>query len=265
MGSYRNYRSHGGSYGFRWDWSISPAIKILLIANGAVFLTEAIVGTIWGPAGSNSLLTYFGLIPSAVLHGLRIWQPFTYMFMHADVLHILMNMYMLWMFGRALEQVWGRRRFYKYYYICGIGAGLINVIVKSIPELYGRAPSDIPTIGASGAIFGVLIANAVLFPDRRVKFFLIPITFSMRTFVSVMFLVEFVSTFGAGGDNISHLCHVAGALVGYVYLRRGSFLYRARNQYADWKMRRTRRKFEVYMRDHKNEPPPRPDHDRWVN
>lgn len=259
MSSFRNYRS----YRIGWDFSFTPAIKTLLIANAAVFLLEALVGSIWKAPGSNWLLAMFGLVPSGVLHGMRLWQPFTYMFMHADLMHILLNMFMLWMFGRALEQVWGRNRFYKYYFVCGIGAGLINVLVKSIPELYGRAPSDVATIGASGAIFGVLIGNAVLFPDRRVMFFPFPITVSMRMAVAIMVGLEFVGTLGSGGDNVSHLCHLGGGLVGYLYLRRGSMLYRARNRYSDWKMRRTRRKFEVYMRDHKNEPPSRPD--RWVN
>jgi membrane associated rhomboid family serine protease len=260
MSSFRNYR---GGYRFGWDFSFTPAIKVLLIANTAVFFVEALVGTIWKTPGSDWLLARFGLVPSAVLHGMRIWQPFTYMFMHADVIHILLNMYMLWMFGRSLEQVWGRQRFYKYYFTCGIGAGLINVVVKSIPELYGHAPSDIATIGASGAIFGVLIGNAVLFPERRLMFFPFPITLSMRTAVAIMVALEFVGTLNTGGDNVSHLCHLGGGLVGYLYLHRGSLLYRARNRYSDWKMRRTRRKFDVYMRDHKDEPPPRPD--RWVN
>src|ERR1700736_3976806 len=113
MSSFRNYRS----YRIGWDFSFTPAIKTLLIANAAVFLLEALVGTIWKAPGSNWLLTRFGLVPSAVLHGMRIWQPFTYMFMHADLMHILLNMFMLWMFGRALEQVWGRNRFYKYYFV----------------------------------------------------------------------------------------------------------------------------------------------------
>lgn len=259
MSSFRNYRR----YRFGWDFSFTPAIKVLLIANFAVFFLEALAGTLWKAQGSRWLLAMFGLVPSAVLHGMRLWQPFTYMFMHADFMHILLNMFMLWMFGRTLEQVWGRNRFYKYYFVCGIGAGLINVLVKSIPELYGRPPSDVATIGASGAIFGVLIGNAVLFPDRRVMFFPFPVTVSMRTAVAIMFGLEFLGTLGAGGDNVSHLCHLGGAVVGYVYLHRGSLLYRARNRYSDWKMRRTRRKFEVYMHDHKDEPPSRPD--RWVN
>ncbi len=137
------------------------------------------------------------------------------------------------------------------------------MIVKTIPIFWGSAPSVTPTIGASGAIFGILIANAILFPDRQIWLIPFPITIAMRPYVAVMGAIEFFSTLGSGGDNVAHICHLGGMLVGYVYLRRGSFLYRARNRYTDWKLKRTRRKFEVYMRDHKNEPPSRPD--RWVN
>src|SRR3979490_1564522 len=100
-------------------------------------------------------------------------------------------MLMLYILGRELELVWGRTRFLQYYFLTGVGAGLINVIVKTVPLFWGRLPSDIPTIGASGAIFGVLLACAILFPDRQVIMFPIPIKMSMRTFVIVMTALEF--------------------------------------------------------------------------
>src|SRR5262249_26477520 len=159
--------------------------------------------------------------------GLRIWQPVTYLFLHdaGTIWHLVTNMFMLWMFGRELEIVWGRERFLRYYFLTGVGAGLINLIVQMVPLTWGRPPSDIPTIGASGAIFGVLLACAVLFPDRRVTLFPIPIQMSMRTFMIVMIVLEFLGTFGVGGDDISHFCHFGGMLVGYIYLRRGGFFF----------------------------------------
>jgi membrane associated rhomboid family serine protease len=172
-------------------------------------------------------------------------------------------MLMLWMFGRELELVWGKKRFMNYFFLCGAGAGILTVLVKFVPLLWGQRPSDIPTIGASGAIFGILIANAIMFPDRQIWLFPLPIMIPMRPFVAVMGAIEFFSTLGSSGDNVAHVCHLSGMLIGWVYLRRSSFLFRVRNEIADWRYQRNRKKFDVYMRKGKNEPPSRPDH--WVN
>lgn len=260
MRSYPRYRSHRVSF----DFFITPGVQLLVLANVAVFIVQVLVYTFMSHSAYDSMLKLLGLVPYGVVPGLRIWQPFTYLFLHSvqDIWHILTNMFMLWMFGRELELVWGRDRFLRYYFLCGVGAGLINVIVKTVPLAFGGGPSMVATIGASGAIFGVLIANAILFPDRQVILLPIPIKLRMRTLVTGMIVLEFLLTLGSGGDKISHICHLGGILVGWLYLRRGSFLYRARNRFADWKQQRTRRKFEVYMRDHRKEPPP-PDH--WVN
>ena len=258
-------RSGVRNYRFSFNFYITPAIQWLIIANAAVYLLENLLMVFWGKTSYGWFLMHFGLVPSAVTHGLRIWQPFTYLFLHdiSSIWHILTNMFMLWMFGRELELVWGRNRFLQYYFLTGVGAGLINVIVKTVPIFWGHPLSDTPTIGASGAIFGVLLACAILFPDRQVIMFPIPIKLTMRTVVIVMTALEFLGSFGVGGDNISHLCHLGGMLVGYVYLRRGSFLYNVRNSVTDWKYERNRRRFQLYMNKHKNEPPSRPD--RWVN
>jgi membrane associated rhomboid family serine protease len=252
----RNYR-------FSFNFFITPAVQWLLIANVAVYIFEILLQTFSGPSAYNWFVGHFGLVPSAVVPGLRIWQPVTYMFLHdaSTIWHILTNMFVLFMFGRELELAWGRNRFLQYYFLTGAGAGLINVIVK-VALFWGQPAADIATIGASGAIFGVLLACAILFPDRQVIMFPIPIKMSMRTFVIVMTALEFLGTFGLGGDNISHICHLGGMVVGYVYLRRGSFLYSVRNTVTDWKMQRNKKRFQVYMNKHK-EPPSRPD--RWVN
>jgi membrane associated rhomboid family serine protease len=121
----------------------------------------------------------------------------------------------------------------------------------------------IPTIGASGAIYGILMAAAMIFPDRQIWLLPFPVTLPMRAYVAIIGAIEFFGTLGASGDNVSHISHLGGMLVGYLYLRRGSFFYGLRNQYSDWKRRRLRRKFEVYIHEHKDEPPSRPD--RWVN
>ncbi|HXN63848.1 MAG TPA: rhomboid family intramembrane serine protease [Candidatus Acidoferrales bacterium] len=259
---YRRYNSTGFSLGGFWR-GVPPAIKTLLIIMTAVFLAQVASGVIFGAAGLIWINYHLGLVPLAVVKGLRIWQPFTYIFLHGGLWHLLVNLFVLWMFGADIERVWGERKFYKYFFICGVGAGLIDVAVNWIPAAFGRSVSTVPTIGASGAIFGVLIAAAMVFPDRRVWLLPLPITLSMRVYVAIMVGIEFFLTLDAPGDNISHFCHLGGILVGYLYLRRGSFFYKVRNAGSDWKRRRTRRKFEVYMRDHSKDAPPRSG--PWVN
>jgi membrane associated rhomboid family serine protease len=249
------------SYRISFDFYITPGVKLLLIANFAVFFFEVLLYHFSGLSSYDLLLKRFGLVPAGVVPGLRIWQPFTYLFLHdvSTVWHILMNMLMLWMFGRELELVWGRNRFLRYYFLTGVGAGVINVLVKTAPTFWGHPYSFVPTIGASGAIFGIMIACAILFPDRRVYLFPIPVAMSMRTVVAIMAAFTFLGTFGLGDDKVSHICHLGGMLVGYVYLRRDSFLYNVRNSVTDWKVQRNKKKFEVFMNKEKKEPPSRPD------
>lgn len=249
----------------RFDWRgfITPGVKLLVLTCTAVFLVQTLVAIFIGRAGTIWINLWFGLVPLGPIPGLRIWQPVTYLFLHGDIWHILINMLMLWMFGRELELVWGQKRFLNYFLICGVGAGIITILVNLTPFLWGHRPTDTPTIGASGAIFGILIANAILFPDRRIWLFPLPLTIPMRPFVAVMGAIEFFSTLGSTGDHVSHFCHLGGMLVGWLYLRRGSFLYKMRNEMADWRYQRNRKRFQVYMKKQKNEPPSRPDH--WVN
>ena len=261
-------RSGVKSYRVSFDFYVTPAIKFLLIANSAAFIFEVLLYHFSGLPAYVELLKWFGLVPAGVVPLLHIWQPFTYLFLHdvSSIWHILVNMFTLWMFGRELELVWGKNRFLRYYFLTGVGAGLINVIVKLLPALSGNGipyGATTPTIGASGAIFGILGACAILFPDRRVYVFPLPVPLRMRTVVILMTVVTFLGTFGLGADRVSHLCHLGGLLVGYVYLRRGSFLYSLRNSYSDWQSKRTRRRFEVYLNKHRKDPPSRPDN--WVN
>jgi membrane associated rhomboid family serine protease len=252
--------------GFDWRGFITPAVKLLVLICTGVFLVQTLVWMFESPATHDVTLwinLHFGLVPLGPFPGLRIWQPFTYIFLHGGLWHLLINMLMLWMFGRELELVWGKNRFLNYFFICGVGAGIITILVKVTPMLWHVRPSDVPTIGASGAIFGILIANAILFPDRRIWLFPLPLTIPMRPFVAVMAAIEFFATLGETGDRVSHLCHLGGMLIGWIYLRRGSFLYRVRNEVADWKYERNKKRFQVYMKKQKDEPPSRPDH--WVN
>ena len=240
-----------------------PAIKTICIACVSVFILQELSASIFHDAGVKFWTHWFGLVPYLAVFWFRIWQPFTYIFLHGGILHILFNLLYLCMFGADLERAWGSRKFYTYFFVCGVGAGVVDIIVNLVLDPHGRGTALTPTIGASGAIYGVLLAVAVIMPHRQVWVFPLPVTVSMRVFVIVMGAIEFFSTIGVSGDNVSHVCHLGGMLVGYIYLRRGSYGYSVRNYFSDWKKRRLKRKFEVYVRDHQDKPPSNPDN--WVN
>lgn len=255
--------SFSRGYRFEWRGLVPPAIKTLLIACASVFVLQIVVRLAISPDAEFLLRDYLGLVPYAVLHG-YVWQLGTYIFLHDGIWHLLFNLLFLWMFGKDLELAWGPRKFYFYFFLCGIGAGAINVAVKAILVSFGIGQLAVgPTIGASGAIFGILLAAAVVFPHQQVWLIPFPVTLPMKVYVGIMAAIEFYFTLTTPGDGVSHVCHLGGMLVGYLYLRRGSFLYNFRNYFSDWKRRRLRKKFEVYVRDHQDKPPSNPDN--WVN
>ncbi|MGH9671673.1 MAG: rhomboid family intramembrane serine protease [Bryobacteraceae bacterium] len=238
------YNRHGG---------FPTAVKWLLISNTALFVLYFLLVQ----AGFGRAFYYFGLVPA---HVIQIWglpQLVTYMFLHDPLgfAHILFNMLTLWMFGADLERAWGTRRFLQYYFVCGVGAGLCSVIGNLFfGELYSR------TIGASGAIYGLLLAYGVLWPTRTVLFsFLFPI--QARYFVLIIGAIAFLSTLGASGSNVSHVAHLGGMIFGYFYLKSRflnvNLLGSLRQQYKGWRMQRARRKFQVYLRKHHGRRDPR--------
>jgi membrane associated rhomboid family serine protease len=255
--------SFSGGYRFDLSGYFPRAIKTICIVCISVFFLQEISGLMFREAAQKFWGPWLGLVPYAVIHGFRIWQPVTYIFLHGGFQHILFNLLYLAMFGAALEHTWGARRFYTYFFICGIGAGLVDMVVNLLLDPHGHGSAMQPTIGASGAIYGVLLAVAVVMPHRQVWVFPLPVTVSMRIFVIVMGAIEFFMTIGSTGDGVSHVCHLGGMLAGYIYLRRGSYGYNFRNYFSDWKRRRLRKKFEVYVRDHREKPPSNPD--SWVN
>ena len=259
--------SYGRGYGYRFNLTdyFPRAIKTICIACVSVFIVQELSRLIFPLSGWGFWPAWFGLTPVELTHGF-IWQPFTYLFLHGGLGHIFFNLLYLAMFGADLERTWGSKKFYKYYFVCGIGAGLIDVLVREVlvasHVTSARILAD-PTIGASGAIYGVLLAVAMVMPHRRVWFFPIPVTMPMWLLVTILGALEFFLTIGESGDGISHVCHLGGMLAGYLYLRRGSFLYSPRNFFSDWKRRRLRKKFEVYARDHRDKPPSQPGD--WLN
>ena len=251
-------------YRFNWQREFTPAIRWLIVANCAVFAVMRIAALATGGESDFWFAKWFGLVPTLATQGLRIWTLATYLFIHASFMHLLMNMFTLWMFGRNLEPVWGARRFLSYYFVTGIGAGVCVVAVNLLLQHWNPAHQERVTVGASGAIFGILMACGLLFPDREVWLIPLPVMISMRMFVLIWGAIAFFGTLeGSAGENISHVAHLGGLLAGYLYIRRGSFFYTARNQLTDWKQRRLRRKFEVYMKERRNNPPSDPS--RWVH
>ena len=138
---------------------VSSVLKALIAANVVMF-----VATLIAP----SLVDILGLTPILVVRRLWVWQVATYMFLHAGIFHILFNMLALWMFGGELERVWGTRYFLKFYFVCGIGAGILTVLFSLLPFDIAHALEGATIIGASGAIYGLLLAFAIYFPDRPI-------------------------------------------------------------------------------------------------
>ena len=253
-------------YHFNLSGYFPRAVKTICLACVGVFFLQEVSLLLFHEAGWNFWTGWFGLIPARVVFHGYLWQPVTYLFLHGGILHIFFNLLYLAMFGADLEHMWGTRKFYTYFFLCGAGAGLIDMGVRlSLVGLHFAAPGllSVSTIGASGAIYGILLACAVVMPHRQVWFFPFPVSLSMRLFVILSGAIEFFLTIGATGDGVSHICHLGGMLVGYLYLRRGSFLYNSRNFFSDWKRRSLRKKFDVYVREHRDKPPSRPDN--WIN
>jgi membrane associated rhomboid family serine protease len=207
-----------------------PVIKGLLIANAGVFLLMWFFSAFrFGGIGLGDILTLtFGLMPLG--HGFYPWQLITYQFMHADFWHIFFNMvFGLWMFGMEVEHVWGSKKFLIYYLTCGVIAGLFQLTLSPFFE-----PTLGPTIGASGAVYGVMVAFATMFPDRYIYlYFLIPI--KVKYFI--MFLIVFGVMSVGGGGNIANLAHLGGAVAGYLYIlidRRWNARSRTSNTLQSW-------------------------------
>ena len=155
----------GISYSFG-PGPLTPAIKILIIVNVIAFVADYL-------APSAGLQPTLGLNPRDVLTRLHIWQPLTYMFLHVGFSHILFNMLALWMFGVELERMWGTKQFAKYYFICGVGAAATTLVLSLVPGSLGAQLFNSLTVGASGAVYGILLAYAMYFPNRPIYIYMI--------------------------------------------------------------------------------------------
>jgi membrane associated rhomboid family serine protease len=240
--------------------SFPTGVKWLIISNVAVYLIYFFGSMLRGEPIFENLV----LMPSAVIHG-AVWQLFTYLFLHSlsSIFHLLFNMLTLWMFGAPIEQTWGTKRFLQYYFICGVGAGICVVLANLIfGDPYQRV------IGASGAIYGLLLAFGMLFPNQTVMFwFLFPL--KAKYMVMIFGAIAFLSSF-QGSSTVSNLAHLGGMLFGFLYIKTqfaarkrsvagGGFELDLARRWKEYKVERARKKFKVYMKKHGSDGNP------WVN
>lgn len=258
-----SFGSYGGRAGsppyLRHNPYLPPAVKWLLIVNISLFV-------VYFFAYRTSLGSWFNpfwLDTRWVVQGFAIWQFVTYLFLHspADFSHILWNMLSLWMFGKDLEATWGTRRFLNFYFFCGIGAGICAVMLSL---LFG---ADTRTIGSSGAVYGLLLAFALMFPEAQIILLIFPM--KAKYAALIIGAMTFMSTFRPG-DGVSHVAHLGGMLFALIYLKAGlaarfDFIGPANAWYRNWKHERAKRKFQVYMRKQQGGGGGRGDRDRTIH
>ena len=212
---------------------IPTVTRYLLIANVVCFALMYLLGAM------VDLNNVFGL-HFFLASDFHLYQLLTYMFMHANFQHIFFNMFALWMFGCVVERTWGPQRFLLYYIVCGLGAGLFQELAQfcsfyviasdQIPEFTPALIAEVArnssavlnqwtTVGASGAIFGILLAFGMLYPNERIFIFPLPVPIKAKWFVALYAVVELFSAMGSTGDNVAHFAHLGGMVVGFFLIR----------------------------------------------
>jgi membrane associated rhomboid family serine protease len=217
---------------------LTPMAKLLIGINVVAF-------TLFSLARSEmqgAIVQLLGLTPAQLSQNMALWQPLTYLFLHSGFLHLLFNMLCVWWFGSAIEAVWGGANFLRFYFFCGIGAALTHLAL--------RWNSEIPVVGASGAVFGLLFGYGMLFPDREILFmFLWPL--KAKYFVALVAAIEFfgvLSSSGAGSDPVARLAHLGGlffAALWFFYYRTGPRQLRWAALGQRWPFRRRRPHLEL--------------------
>jgi len=238
----------------------TKAVKWLILINAGMLLLMTLLKAA-APEVGDPLFFFLSLIPLMVTHG-WLTQLVTYSFLHAGIWHLLGNMLGLWMFGSQFEMDWGRKKFLEFYFFCVLGAALTTVLV-SYTGVGGVTPQT-PTVGASGGVFGILVAFGMLYGDREIFMFPLPFSMKAKYFVAGWIFITLLSAISASapgrGAGIAYVAHLGGALFGFLYVKlvpsRGLMFgateryFGVRNSYYRWRRRRAARKFEVYMRKH---------------
>ena len=240
--------------------NMPPVTKNLLIINILMFAASFVLLRYGIDLNGMFGLHYF------MASDFQLYQFFTYLFMHGNLEHLFFNMFALWMFGRIVEQVMGQRRFLTYYLVCGIGAGLLQELVQYVhyltlmpdfpkvsPEHLAEALNMWNTVGASGAIYGILLAFGMTFPEERL--FIIPFPFPIKAkyFVVGYAVIELMSAMLRSNDNVAHMAHLGGMLFGLLLLLHWRHPGGLQRKVQDWwdKLRRPKRPTFHYQRNSK--------------
>lgn len=215
-------RSRNTSYPINFVVTFTPIVKYLMIINLVLWLVGTIIlqGYVFN---ENYVFQWLGMVPNSTVFGFKLWQPLTYMFFHSSQLnHILFNMLLLWWVGSQLETTFGSRRFLKYYLVCGVGAALLYLVVLyGIYFFFGLSNTSIlyqPVIGASGAVFGLLLAYGI-YHGETVVYFLMLFPMKAKYFVALLGLMELFVLVNSGfAGPVANLAHLGGFIVGFLYL-----------------------------------------------
>jgi membrane associated rhomboid family serine protease len=230
---------------------LTPAIKAIVIVNVLAYLAGWLL---------PSMSVYLGLIPGAVIDRYWVWQPVTYMFLHGGLFHLLFNMLALWMFGVELERMWGTAFFTKFYFVAGVGAAATTILLSLAPFGFAEDLYVTITVGASGAIYGLLLAYAMYFPSRPIYLYMLfPIP--ARVFVIIIGAISLLSSVQEPRGGVAHATHLGGLIAGYLYLKggRGGFVGSLRYRYDQWRRGTRKRRFDVVQGGRKDGP------NRWVH
>ena len=202
------YYSNGNGGGRRFLANAPEVTRTLIIVNIIIFLATLVGEKL---LNSDVMGRMFALYPIQS-HYFHWWQFFTYMYMHGGFWHILFNMYTLYIFGCVVENIVGPRKFFAFYTICGIGAAALHIWVQQLTGAFA------PTVGASGSIYGVLIAFAMLFPESRLTLLFPPVTLSAKWMVVIFAGIEIVTGLSGAGDGIAHFAHLGGMAIGWLLI-----------------------------------------------
>ncbi len=200
----QGYQEPGPQFRFGFGTGWTPGVRKIIILTSICFVLQMLFSARGFGEWFINLLV---LVPEEVLRG-RVWQLATYVLLHGGLLHILFNMFALWMFGTEVEKALGTQRFVALYIISGVAAGIFNCLF---------APASVPVVGASGSVFGVLAAFAMLFPQRKIFLFPFPIPILAKNLVIIFVIINLLSS--GSGDGVAHFAHLGGLAFGYVFIK----------------------------------------------
>jgi len=241
----RRYPSTTSSFSFG-PGPISTALKALIGINVVMFVAQVAFPITTIVLGLHPAWIIPAPSPFPPEHVFWAWQVGTYMFLHGGIFHIVFNMLALWMFGTELERTWGTRYFLKFYLVTGVGAGALTVLFSLLPFGFARQLQYANVIGASGAIYGLLLAYAMYFPERPIyMYFVFPIP--AKIFVAIMGAIAFFSSMSDAG-GVANATHLGGLLIAYLFLKSARIhpISELKYRYLKWKINRVRKKFDVY-------------------